>query len=351
MLKPYIKKVVEGGDLSRKEAREAMGIIMSGQSTDAQIACYITALRMKGETVDEITGSAEAMREKAARLSVKRTLKTNIDADDTGFDGGVIVDTCGTGGDGSDTFNISTTAAFVTAGAGVTVAKHGNRSVSSRCGSADVLKELGVNIELAPAAVKKCIERIGIGFMFAPMFHSAMKYAIGPRRETGIRTVFNVLGPLTNPAGANTQVLGVYRPELTTVMAGVLQRLGAKAAMVVHGDGCYDEITTTGATRITQLKNGKLRTYSITPEDFGIKKVAAKALKGGDAARNAEITRAVLSGKKGAARDVTLLNAAAALVVAGKAKGFPAGLRLAAESVDSGAAKRKLELLARESAG
>lgn len=349
MLKPYIKKVVEGINLSRKEAREAMGIIMGGQATDAQIACYITALRMKGETVDEITGSTEGMREKAARLNIKRTLKTNIDAEDTNFDPAILVDTCGTGGDGANTFNISTTTAFVVAGAGATIAKHGNRSVSSQCGSADVIKQLGVNIEISPAMVKECIEKVGIGFMFAPMFHSAMKYAIGPRREVGIRTIFNVLGPLTNPAGADVQVLGVYKPELTVVMADVLKKLGAKAAMVVHGEGCYDEITTTGSTRITELKNGKLRTYTISPEDFGIKRVTAKALKGGDAARNAEITRSVLSGKKSAVRDVVLLNAAAALTVAGRAKGLSSGLKLAAQSIDSGAAMRKLDLLVRES--
>jgi len=349
MIKPYIRKVVEGKDLSRKEAREAMGIVMGGGATPAQIACFITALRLKGETVDEITGCAEAMREKATRLSVKRTPGVNIDREDINIDEETILDTCGTGGDGTNTFNISTATAFVAAGAGATIAKHGNRSVSSKCGSADVLQALGVNLDIPPERVRDCVEKVGIGFMFAPLFHSAMKHAIGPRREIGIRTIFNVLGPLTNPAGANVQVLGVYDPGLTEVMAGVLKKLGARAAMVVHGDGCFDEITIVGETKVSELKGGKIRTYRIKPEDFGMKRASVRSIKGGDAAVNAEIIRGVLTGKKGAARDVVLLNAGAALAAAGRAKNMKEGVKLAAESIDSGAAARKLELLIMES--
>ncbi len=349
MIKPYIRKVIEGNNLSSAEARAAMGIIMSGDATPAQIACYITALRLKGETVDEITGSAQAMREKAVALLIKRNDVVNIDREDINIDEETILDTCGTGGDGTNTFNISTTVAFVVAGAGVTVAKHGNRSVSSKCGSADVVRQLGVNIDIPPKKVKACIERIGIGFLFAPLFHSAMKHAIGPRREIGIRTIFNILGPLTNPASANVQVLGVYKPELTEVMARVLKNLGVRAAMVVHGDGCFDEITITGPTKITQLKSGRLKTFRIAPEDFGMKSVNVRAIRGGDAARNADIAMKVLNGAKNAARNVVLLNAAAALVSASKVGGFKEGVARAEESIDSGAALRKLELLIKDS--
>ncbi|MFA6449953.1 MAG: anthranilate phosphoribosyltransferase, partial [bacterium] len=248
-----------------------------------------------------------------------------------------------------NTFNISTTTAFVVAGAGVTVAKHGNRSVSSQCGSADVVQALGVNIDIPPEKVKRCVERVGIGFMFAPLFHSAMKFAIGPRREIGIRTIFNILGPLTNPARANVQALGVYKPELTEPLAKVLMNLGARAAMVVHGEGSFDEITITGETRISELKNGKIRTYNVKPEDFGMKRATLRSIKGGGAADNAEIIRRILSGAKGPKRDVVLLNSAAALVVAGKSKNMKEGIKLAAQSIDSGAAIRKLELLIVES--
>lgn len=349
MIREAIQKVVDGKDLSRKEAKEVMLEIMSGGATPAQIAAFITALRLKGETIGEITGCAEAMREKALPMNVRRTGIVNIDREDINIDEETILDTCGTGGDGTNTFNISTTTAFVVSGAGVTVAKHGNRSVSSRCGSADVVQALGVNIDIPPEKVKGCVERIGIGFLFAPLFHSAMKFAIGPRREIGIRTIFNVLGPLTNPARANVQVLGVYKPELTAVMAEALRNLGARAAMVVHGEGSYDEITITGNTRISELKNGRIRTFTVKPEDFGMKRSSLRAIKGGDAAANAEIVRNVLEGKKGPRRNVVLLNAAAALIVAGRAKNFTQGIALASESIDSGAALRKLELLIRES--
>lgn len=349
MLREALSKVVEGKNLSEDEARHAMDTIMSGEATPAQIGAFITALRMKGETIEEITGCARAMRAHAVPLKVRRSNLVNIDREDINIDEETILDTCGTGGDGTHTFNISTTTAFVVAGAGVTVAKHGNRSVSSRCGSADVVHALGVNIDIPPDRVKDCVEKTGIGFFFAPLFHSAMKHAIGPRREIGIRTIFNILGPLTNPAHANVQVLGVYKPELTDVMARVLRKLGSRAAMVVHGEGSYDEITITGRTRVSQLKSGRIRTFDIQPEDFGMKRARIEAIHGGDAAENADIIRAVLQGEKGPRRDVTLLNAAAALVVAGRAKDIPGGIRLAADAIDSRAALRKLELLIKTS--
>lgn len=350
MIKETIARVVEGRNLTREQARSAMGEIMAGEATAAQIAAYLTALRIKGETIDEITGSAEAMRAKAARIVIKRTKKTNIDADDKDFIPKVIADTCGTGGDGKHTFNISTAAAFVVSGAGVTVAKHGNRNVSSGCGSADVLEALGVKIDLAPQQAKAVIERIGIGFLFAPLYHSAMKHAIGPRREMGIRTIFNILGPLCNPAGAGAQVVGVYSPALTEPLARVLGKLGAGAALVVHGGG-YDEITITGPTRVSRLHNGRVRTYEVSPEDAGLKTASARALVGGDAAHNAAMIRELLNGKKGPARDAVLLNAAAALLAAGAADNLKSAAARAAISIDSGAAARKLELLARESNG
>jgi len=349
MIREAIRRIVEGNDLKRSEAKEVMAEIMGGAATPAQIASFITGLRIKGETIEEITGCAEAMREKALNLKIKRDSIVNIDREEINIDAETILDTCGTGGDGTNTFNISTTTAFVVSGAGVTVAKHGNRSVSSQCGSADVVQALGVNIDLPPEKVKRCVERVGIGFMFAPLFHSAMKYAIGPRREIGIRTIFNVLGPLTNPASANVQVLGVYKPELTEVMAQVLKNLGTKAAMVVHGKGSYDEITITGETRISELRNGRIKTYSIKPEDFGMKNAGIRSIKGGDAANNAGIIIDILNGKKGAKRNVVLLNASAALVVAGRAKNIKEGIILAEKSIDSGSALRKLDLLISES--
>ncbi len=349
MIREAIQKVVDGNDLSRKVARDVMTEIMSGAATPAQIAAFITALRIKGETIDEITGCAEAMRSKAVNLDIKRDAIVNIDREDINIDTETLLDTCGTGGDGTNTFNISTTTAFVVAGAGVTVAKHGNRSVSSRCGSADVVQALGVNIDIPPEKVKHCVERVGIGFMFAPLFHSAMKHAIGPRREIGIRTIFNILGPLTNPARANVQVLGVYKPDLTEIMAKVLGNLGARAAMVVHGEDSYDEITVTGRTKISELRSGRIRTYYVKPADFGMKQSSIKAIKGGDAAKNAEIVLKILEGVKGPRRDVVLLNSAAALTVAGKAKSIKSAIPIAADSIDSGAALRKLELLIKES--
>lgn len=326
MITDAIKKVVDGHDLSYAGAVEAMNEVMGGEATDAQIAALITALRMKGETVDEISGFAAVMREKAVAIKPKVT---------------GIVDTCGTGGDLSGTFNISTTAAFVVAGAGAPVAKHGNRAVSSACGSADLLEALGINLDLSPEGVADTIDEVGIGFLFAPALHKAMKYAIGPRKEIAIRTVFNILGPLTNPAGAPYQVLGVYNADLTETMAEVLSSLGTKHALVVHGDG-LDEITTTGKTKISEVKAGTVNTYEISPEDFGLKRADKSDLTGGTVEENAKITAEVLAGKAGAALDIVLLNAAAALFAAGKAEDLKTGLGLAAESVDSGQAGQKL---------
>ena len=342
MIKEAIRKVVEGEDLSEAEARGAMEAIMGGEATPAQIAAFITALRMKGETIEEITGCAKVMREKAARIEVKGEL-VDVDRDEVDVDRETILDTCGTGGDGTHTFNVSTATAFVCAGGGLLVAKHGNRSVSSQCGSADVLKELGLNLEIAPDRVADCIHKVGIGFLFAPAFHSAMKYAIGPRREVGIRTIFNILGPLTNPAGADVQVLGVYRKELTKPLAHVLKRLGTRAAFVVHGEGTYDEISIVGPTAVSELSGGKVRSYTITPEEFGLNKAEAEAIEGGDAAENAAIIRDIMKGTKGAKRDMVLLNAAAAFKAAGKAADLAGGIPLAEESIDSGRAGKALD--------
>ncbi|MCL6471785.1 MAG: anthranilate phosphoribosyltransferase [Firmicutes bacterium] len=330
MITQAIQTVIENKHLTMEEAERVMDVIMSGDATPAQIASLITALRMKGETVDEISGFAKTMREKASRISPEV-----VD----------IVDTCGTGGDQLHTFNISTTSAFVVAGAGVPVAKHGNRSVSSKSGSADVLEALGVRIDLPPEDVKSCIEEIGIGFMFAPNFHSAMKHAIGPRREIGVRTVFNILGPLTNPANATAQLLGVYDPSLTAVMALVLGNLGVKHALVVHGDGGLDELSNTGESIIAELKDGQVNTYTIKPEDCGVSRATIEDLKGGTAKENAAITLDILRGEKGPKRDIVLMNAAAALIAADRAVSFKDGMKKAAESIDSGSALAKLEAL------
>lgn len=344
MIREAIAKVVEKNDLTRDEMISCMDEIMTGQATQAQIGSFITALRMKGETVEEITGAAMVMREKAVKISPSNKI-VDLDRDDINIDRETIIDTCGTGGSGTNTFNISTTTAFVVSGAGLKVAKHGNKSVSSQCGSADVIKELGVNIDIAPDKVKECIDRIGIGFLYAPLFHGAMKYAIGPRREIGIRTIFNILGPLTNPANANCQVLGVYREELTEVLANVLKNLGTKRAFVVHGLDTLDEITITGKTKISELKDKRVNTFYITPEDFGMKRAHLKDIKGGDSKENARIVREVLEGKSGPAQDVVLLNSSAALVAGGIAGDFKEGIKLAKESISSGKAMDKLKRL------
>jgi anthranilate phosphoribosyltransferase len=332
-IREAITHVVDGLDLSEEQMHDVMDDIMSGEATPAQIGSFLTGLRVKGETVEEITGAVRVMRQKVTVI-------------DTGVDtaaGGVIVDTCGTGGDGSSTFNVSTTAAFVVAGCGVTVAKHGNRSVSSSCGSADVLEAAGVNLELTPEQVTTCIKQTGIGFLYAPALHKAMKYAIGPRREMGIRTIFNILGPLTNPAGANVQVLGVFAEELTRPLAEVLARLGSKRALVVHGEGNLDELTITGSTIISELKDGVVDTYRVTPEEFGFSRATLHELSGGrDSEESATIMKNVLSGDKGARRDMVLLNSGAALMAAGIVEDMLSGISYAATCIDSGKALGKL---------
>jgi anthranilate phosphoribosyltransferase len=330
MIKELISNVVKGKDLTEAEMISAMNEIMSGEATAAQIAAFITALRIKGETVDEITGAARVMRERSTKIKVADTLA---------------VDTCGTGGDGSMTFNISTCTAFVVAASGVTVAKHGNRSVSSKSGSADVLKELGVNIEAKVDKVEECIEKIGIGFLFAPLLHAAMKHAAPVRRDIGIRTIFNILGPLTNPAGAECQVLGVYDPLLTDMLAKVLERLGSRHAFIVHGDDGLDEITLTTATRVSELHDGEIRSYHIAPEDFEMERCKAVDLVGGEPEDNAKIILEVLNGEKGPKRDVVLLNAAAGIVAGGKAGSIAEGIAVAHGAIDSGEALKKLNAL------
>ena len=333
MMKAAIAKVVAGTDLSEAEMVGVMETIMGGEATQAQIGAFITALRIKGETVDEITGAARVMRAKATKVQAVA-------------EGEILVDTCGTGGDASGTFNVSTTTAFVVAAAGIPVAKHGNRSVSSHCGSADVLEALGVDLALNPEQIGQCIREIGIGFMFAPALHGAMKHAIGPRREIGIRTIFNILGPLTNPAGANVQVMGVYDPALTETLARVLGRLGTRRALVVCGEGNLDEITITGATRVSDWANGELTTYSIHPSELGMATAGLAEIQGGKTAAEAAVQlRSVLSGTAGPCLDMVLLNAGAALMAAGRSDDLTSGVALAREVVASGAALNKVEAL------
>jgi anthranilate phosphoribosyltransferase len=329
-MRRVINQVINGEDLSIEESRETMEAIMSGEATEAQIASFITALRMKGETIEEITGAALVMREKSSKI------ETNQE---------VLVDVCGTGGDKLNTFNISTTTAFVVAAAGVAVAKHGNRSVSSKSGSADLLEKLGVNLNLSPAQVGSCIDEIGIGFMYAPVFHQAMKYAIGPRKEIGARTIFNLLGPLTNPAQAEVQLLGVYSPELTEPIAYVLKNLGVKSAFVVHGMLGLDELSTVGETKISQLKGEEVKTYNLHPTDLGLEETTIEELAGGNPEENAKITLDILKGKVDKKRDIVILNAAAALVAADKVEGLAEGIELAAKIIDEGLALKKLEEL------
>jgi anthranilate phosphoribosyltransferase len=330
MIKDVIAKLAERLPLTEKEAEAVMNEIMDGAATPAQIAAYLMGLRLKGETVEEIAGSVQAMRNRAVRIAVGDPL---------------VVDTCGTGGDGRHTFNISTTTAFVVAGAGLTVAKHGNRSVSSKSGSADVLSALGVNIDLFPDRVADCINEVGIGFLFAPLYHGAMKHCAAPRHELGIRTMLNLLGPLTNPAGATIQVLGVYEPRLTDLLGKVLMHLGSQHCFVVHGMDGLDEITLTDRTIVSEAKGGVLSNYVVTPEEFGLARVTPKELAGGLPQDNAKITRDILQGRKGPKRDVVCLNAAPALVAGRKAKTLQEGFRLAGRTIDSGAAAEKLARL------
>ena len=327
--------------LSRDEARAVMTEVLTGQCSDAQIAALLVALHMKGETVEEIVGFAEAIR--AAAIPLKLHSESVLDASGTGRD--ALVDTCGTGGDTSGTFNISTATAFVVAGAGVRVAKHGNRSVTSKCGSADVMEALGVNIQLPTDRLAACLDQVGIAFLFAPAMHSAMKYVQAARRELRLRTVFNLLGPLTNPARATCQVVGVYSADLVEKLAEALSMLGLRRALVVHGSDGLDEITITGRTRVAEVREGKLRTYEVEPEEFGLHRATLDDISGGDAALNATLIREVLEGKKSARRDVVLLNAAAALVAAGRADHLRDAVPLAATAIDSGAALGKLQAL------
>ena len=328
--------------LTRDEARSVMSEVLTGQCTDAQIAALLVALHMKGETVEEIVGFAEAMRAAAAPLNLRGS---TLQVSGTGRD--ALVDTCGTGGDASGTFNISTATALVVAGAGVQVAKHGNRSVTSKCGSADVMEALGVKIDLPSAQVAACLEEVGIAFLFAPAMHSAMKYVQAARRDLRLRTVFNLLGPLTNPAHASAQVVGVYSFDLVDKVAEALSMLGLHRALVVHGLDGMDEITITGPTRIAEVRDGQLRTYEITPEEFGLHRARLTEIEGGDAAANAAIIRGILAREKSPRRDVILLNAAAALVAAGRSDHLKDALPIAERSIDSGAAASKLEALVR----
>ncbi|MBQ42236.1 MAG: anthranilate phosphoribosyltransferase [Gemmatimonadetes bacterium] len=334
MIQGVIQQLIDGRDLDRGAARGTMDQIMSGGATDAQIGAFLIALRCKGETVDEIAGFAEAMREKATPIGGGRE---------------PMIDTCGTGGDGSGTFNISTAVAFVAAGAGLCVAKHGNRAMSSKCGSADVLAALGVDVEASPEKVATCLDEVGIGFLFAPKLHGAMKHAIGPRKEIGTRTVFNILGPLTNPAGARRQLIGVFAAELTERMAAVLRALGSERALVVHGSDGLDELTLTGPSQGTELRDGELETYEVAPGDFGYDVVDGSALEGGDATENARILTDVLKGIAGAPRDVVVMNAAAAIVAGGLADRLQDGAARAEAAIESGKALAALENLKRVS--
>jgi anthranilate phosphoribosyltransferase len=329
-IREAIEKLVNRIDLSEAEMTGVMNQMMTGEVSPLQVASFLTALRMKGETVEEVTGAARVMRDKAYRVQVRA--KT-------------VLDTCGTGGDQKGTFNISTTSAFVVAGAGINVAKHGNRSVSSQSGSADVLASLGVKVDAPKERVEQCIARIGIGFLFAPLLHEAMKYAVQPRRDIGIRTIFNLLGPLTNPAMATHQLLGLYSGDLIGMIAHVLKNLGSVCAMVVHGMEGLDEISLCGVTRVAELRHGEVKEYAIEPEQFGFKRCRLDDLHGGNSEQSAAIVRSVLRGEKGAPRDVVLLNSGAALYIAGSAASVQEGIGLAAESIDSGKARQKLDQL------
>jgi anthranilate phosphoribosyltransferase len=329
MIKEAIQTLVSGHSLTMDEASNVMEEIMEGKATPAQFGAFVTALRCKGETVEEIAGLARTMRVKALQVTINEP----------------VVDTCGTGGDGLGTFNISTVAAFVTAACGLKVAKHGNRAMSSQCGSADVLEALGVKIDLNPEQVQKCLTKVGIGFMLAPVFHPAMKYASLPRKEVGIRTVFNILGPLTNPAGAKAQVLGVPEKGLTEKMAAVLKMLGCQHALVVHGEDGLDEITVTGKTFISEMNKDVVRNYEVTPEEMGLSRARPDSLKGGNAKDNADLLRAILSGKRGAQRDIVLMNTAAALTAGDKVATMGQGIALANNAIDNGTALHKVEEL------
>jgi anthranilate phosphoribosyltransferase len=334
-----VRTLVDRRDLTRIEAAAAMEAIMSGAATSAQIAAFLTALRMKGETVEELIGFAQVMRQKAAKI---RTRGEEVAAL-TGTDREMLIDTCGTGGDATGTFNVSTATAFVVAGAGLRVAKHGNRSVSSMCGSADVVETLGISLDLTPQQVGRCVDEIGIGFLYAPLLHTAMKHVMPARREMGIRTVFNMLGPLTNPAAANAQVIGVYAAPLTEPLARVLAELGTVRAFVVHGADSLDEISNTGDSQVSEVREGMVKTFTVRPEDFGMPRASIEDLRGGDREQNAQIIRDILDGEPGPRRDIVLMNAAAALVAGGKGRDLKDGVTLAAHSIDTHAARARLD--------
>jgi anthranilate phosphoribosyltransferase len=340
-----VRALVERRDLSRIEAAGAMDAIMSGAATNAQIAAFLVALRMKGETVEELIGFAQVMRQKVVRVRTRGNEVAGL----TGTDREMLIDTCGTGGDASGTFNVSTATAFVVAGAGLKVAKHGNRSSSTLCGSADVVEALGISLELTPAQVGRCIDEIGIGFMYAPLLHTAMKHVMPARREIGVRTVFNLLGPLTNPAGANAQLIGVASAGLTEPLARVLAELGTIRAFVVHGADGLDEISNTGESQISEVHEGVVRSSRVRPEDFGLPRATIRDLRGGDRGENAQIIRVVLAGEPGPRRDIVLMNAAAALLAGGKARDLKEGVGMASLSIDSGAAASKLAALVERS--
>ncbi|HKL48836.1 MAG TPA: anthranilate phosphoribosyltransferase [Desulfuromonadales bacterium] len=340
MIREAIARTVEGEDLSEGLMIDVMNMVMGGEATPAQIASFITALRMKGETVEEITGAARVMRERVTPIHVGKVI--DIDREDINVDQETILDTCGTGGSGTRSFNISTTVALIVSACGVKVAKHGNRSVSSACGSADVLEALGVNLDVPKEIVENCISEIGVGFLYAPALHGAMKHAIGPRKEIGIRTIFNVLGPLTNPAGADRQVLGVYREALVDLLAKVLVNLGCRRGYVVHGLDGMDEVTLTGPTRVAEIKNGETVLSTVEPEDFGFARCQLSDLQGGDAEENAAIIRSILSGQRGPKRDVVVLNSAFALAAAGAAEDLQQGLVMSREVLDNGRVAQQL---------
>ena len=345
MINQAIAKVVTGDDLTEEEMKSVMETVLSGMATPAQVGAFITALRIKGETVEEITEAARAIRARTNKIQLASPL-INIDRDEINVEEETILDTHGNGANGTHTFNISTATAFVVAGAGLNVAKYGNWALSRQCGSADVLVSLGVNLDINHADVEKCIQDVGIGFLYAPLFHGAMKAVAVPRQDVGLRSIFNLLGPLTNPAGATAQVLGVYEPLLTEKMAAVLQRLGTRQAFVVCGEGTIDEISICGTTKVSHLRNDNLKSYEMTPEEFGMNRADPEAIKGGNARDNARIIKEILKGQQGPRRDVVLLNSAAAFVASGMDNSLHEGLERAAESIDSGQAFEKLDALA-----
>ena len=344
MIKESIAKLSVGKDLTEEEARIAMDEILTAQATDAQTGAFLAALRIKGETVEEIVGAARAMRAKTKKVHIGNHL-LNIDRDEITVDRETILDTCGTGGRGTNTFNISTATALVLSGGGLKVAKHGQRTHINRCGSADVLQALGLKLDIGTTSVERCISEVGIGFLYAPLFYGGIKYPLGLRREIGIRTIFNLLGPLTNPAGATTQIMGVYSPELTEKMAHALRKLGTREAFVVCGESTLDEISICGPTRVSHLTNGEICSFDITPEEFGMKRAKPEDIGGGNAEENAQIIRNILDGQRGPKRDIVLLNASAAFRASGLVDNFEGGVEMAKEAIDSGRAREKLEAL------